>query len=112
MRMAFASAFALPMTFGTLTSCGGGFLPLLTQTVTALPSGADAPAPGDCLKMTPLGWLDGPVFVIIPSLDCVRMASAATVVLPTTLGTCVVRTLGGGAYGNRSIGAPARTAIM
>src|SRR5262245_1550006 len=100
------------MTFGTLTSCGGGFLPLLTQTVTALPSGADAPAPGACLKMPPFGWLDGPVFVIIPSLAWVRMVSAATGVLPMTLGTWVVFTFGGGAYGNRRIGAPARTAIM
>ena len=64
------------------------------------------------LTMTPFGWLDGPVFVIIPSLACVRMASAASGVLPTTLGTLVVRTFGGGAYGKRRIGWPASTAIM
>src|SRR5256885_16566438 len=97
LRVAMASAFALPMTFGTVTCCGGGFLPLLIQTVTALPSGADAPAPGACLKMMPFGWFDGPVFVIMPSLACVRMAAAANWVLPTTLGSWVVRYLGGGA---------------
>src|SRR5881394_263999 len=100
LRVAMASAFALPMTFGTVTCCGGGFLPLLTQTVTALPSGADAPAPGACSKMIPFGWFDGPVFVIMPSFAWVRIVDAVVTVLPTTFGTVVCLNTNGGPDGN------------
>ena len=80
--------------------------------MTALPSGALDPPDGDCLKMMPFFWVEGASFTIMPSLAPVRMDSAACGVFPTTFGTLVVFTFGGGAYGKPLIGTPLSAASM
>src|SRR5690349_8116537 len=99
--LAMAAPLDRPTTLGTTTF---GATPLLTQIVTLIPSGAEAPPPGSCLNTTPAGLSDGPVWTSAVKFAVARAFTAASCVMPTTFGT--VPPGAGGGVGKPRTGCP------
>src|SRR5438874_9585806 len=101
-----------PITLGTTPGTtpgpdfdpGGGFFPLLTSMVTALPSSSEAPAAGSWVTTTPTGSVAGTSFTTVVKLASARIFVASSTFFPTTSGT--VPTAAAGGFGKSFTGNP------